>query len=67
MYSQYEIFKKQNLPIVRWQMPNNRTHGIIKAFVDLKSGRKPSSVKVYFAKTLDNRRLISNISFTNSL
>lgn len=38
-------------------MPNNRTHGIIRAFVDLSTGRKPNKVQVYFAKTLNNKRL----------
>ena len=50
------IFKKEALPIVRWDRATNATHGVMRAFVDLTTGRKPSEVKVYFARTLDNKR-----------
>ncbi|CAF0918037.1 unnamed protein product [Brachionus calyciflorus] len=48
--------KNERLPLVRWQRNNNATHGVLKAYVDLKTGRKPSDVKVYYARTLDKKR-----------
>lgn len=38
-------------------MPNNRTHGIIRATVDITKGPAPADVKVYYAETLDNKRI----------
>lgn len=37
-------------------MPNNNTHGIIVAKVDIVKGLRPRNTKVYFAKTLDGKR-----------
>ena len=44
------------MPIVRWERNNNATHGVLKAYVDLTSGPKPSEAKVYFARTFDKKR-----------
>ena len=49
-------FKRQQLPLVRWERNNNATHGVLKAYVDLTTGRRPSNVKVYYARTFDNKR-----------
>ena len=59
MNRQIKIFKKYQkkpLPIISWNRPNNATHGVIMAVVDILNGLKPSEVKVYYAKTLNNKR-----------
>lgn len=49
------MFQNKRMPLVRWLMPNNSTHGIIQVMVDIQNGLKPSQVEVYFAKTLSNK------------
>lgn len=49
-------YENKPLPVVRWARPNNRTHGIIEATVDLIKGPRPKDVRVFYAKTLDNKR-----------
>jgi hypothetical protein len=44
------------LPLVHWSRPNNLTHGIIVATVDIMNGPQPIDVRIYYAKTLDNKR-----------
>ncbi|RMZ97242.1 autocrine proliferation repressor A-like [Brachionus plicatilis] len=50
-------YEKSLLPKVKWIMPNNSTHGIIRARIDVTSGSpKPYIVKCYYANTLGNTR-----------
>ena len=45
------------MPKLTWTRPNNITHGITEAVVDIINGPAPSEVKIFYAKTLpDNRR-----------
>ncbi|CAF0930838.1 unnamed protein product [Brachionus calyciflorus] len=45
------------IPKLKWTMPNNLTHGILRATVDTSNGGpKPYSVECYYAKTLDGKR-----------
>lgn len=53
--------------MLRWFMPNNSTHGIITAIVDVKNGLKPSDVEVYVATTLSTKRLLTPVERRNDL
>lgn len=44
------------LPNLKWSFPNNSTHGIIRAQIDLTKVAKPFNVRVYYAHTLDSKR-----------
>jgi hypothetical protein len=37
-------------------MPNNSTHGVIRARVDKFNGPRPFDVEVYYANTLDDKK-----------
>ena len=43
-----------------WIRPNNLTHGVIIATVDIVNGPAPIDAVVYYAKTLDNKRYLSS-------
>lgn len=50
-------YEKILIPKVKWTMPNNLTHGIIRATVDLSNNSpRPYSVNCYYANTLDGKR-----------
>lgn len=50
-------YEKVLMPKVKWTMPNNLTHGIIRATVDISNDApRPYSVKCYYANTLDGKR-----------
>ena len=42
--------------MLSWSKSNNATHGIIEATVDIENGLVPFDVRVYYAKTIDNKR-----------
>jgi hypothetical protein len=41
---------------MRWIRPNNVTHGVLIATVDIVNGPAPTDAIVYYANTLDNKR-----------
>lgn len=50
-------YEKSLVPSMKWTMPNNLTHGIIRARIKkTNSSPKPYAVKCYYANTLDNKR-----------
>ena len=51
------------MPVLSWSRSFNATHGIIDAIVDIKNGLVPFDVRVFYAKTLDNKRLIKLLGF----
>lgn len=52
----FSTYERIFIPKLRWTLPNNATHGIIRATVDTTNSPKPSSFQAFYAKTLDNKR-----------
>ncbi len=52
------------MPSLQWSKSSNNTHGYIRAIVDFSVGPKPISAIGYRARTLNDKRYVSEIDFS---